>query len=54
VKKANAPGPQPVKKPEAAKPIQEVIVEKPTPAPAGKEDIYYDSDDEDDLTGWNS
>jgi hypothetical protein len=54
VKKANAPGPQPVKKSEAAKPKQEVIVEKPTPVPVGKEDIYFESDDEDDLTGWNS
>ena len=53
VKKANAPGPQPVKKadPPAPKPVQ-TIQEKP-PAPA-QQDMYYESDDEDDLTGWNS
>jgi hypothetical protein len=55
VKKANAPGPLPVKKPEVSKPApKQVIEENPTPAPVGKEDIYFESDDEDDLTGWNS
>ena len=55
VKKASAPGPQPVKKAPAPapapKPVQ-TIQEKP-PAPA-QQDMYYESDDEDDLTGWNS
>lgn len=53
VKKATAPGPQPVKKAPAPAPKPVQTIQEKAPAPA-EQDMYYESEDEDDLTGWNS